>query len=213
MRFCGPQLSEQSSEWVFCGPCDRMSGRPDGRGRHASARTEEIAPGGEHARGRAGDRGAPAARGLHSAACTVPWVLLYHHSNQSPARYGAGVPHGGTPSAATRETNAVIHRLCLVLLALVALAQTTAAQTWPERPIRIIVPISVGSVTDVAARLMAQELQQRLGQTVVVLNKPGAAMVLGGSECAKIGAGRLHLVPGQPRHHVVQSADDPGPPL
>ena len=81
----------------------------------------------------------------------------------------------------------MIHRLrlCLSMLALVALAHTAAAQTWPARPIRIIVPISVGSVTDVAARLMAQELQQRLGQTVVVLNKPGAAMVLGGSECAK----------------------------
>lgn len=76
-------------------------------------------------------------------------------------------------------------RLCLSLLALVVLAQTAAAQTYPARAIRIIVPISVGSVTDVAARLMAQELQQRLGQTVVVLNKPGAAMVLGGSECAK----------------------------
>jgi tripartite-type tricarboxylate transporter receptor subunit TctC len=81
----------------------------------------------------------------------------------------------------------MIHRLrlCLWLLGLAVLAQTAAAQTWPARPIRIIVPISVGSVTDVAARLMAQELQQRLGQTVVVLNKPGAAMVLGGSECAK----------------------------
>ena len=52
-------------------------------------------------------------------------------------------------------------------------------------PIKIIVPISVGSVTDVAARLTAQELQERLGQPVVVINKAGAAMVLGGSECAK----------------------------
>jgi tripartite-type tricarboxylate transporter receptor subunit TctC len=58
-------------------------------------------------------------------------------------------------------------------------------QDYPSKPIRIIVPISVGSVTDVAARLTAQELQERLGQPVVVINKPGAAMVLGGSECAK----------------------------
>ena len=49
----------------------------------------------------------------------------------------------------------------------------------------MIVPISVGSITDVAARLTAQELEQRLGQSVIVINKPGAAMVLGGSECAK----------------------------
>ena len=59
------------------------------------------------------------------------------------------------------------------------------AQTYPNRPIRMIVPISVGSVTDVAARLTASELQQRLGQPVVVIDKPGAAMVLGGTECAK----------------------------
>jgi len=59
------------------------------------------------------------------------------------------------------------------------------AQDYPNRPIKMIVPISVGSITDVAARLTAQDLQVRLGQPVVVINKPGAAMVLGGSECAK----------------------------
>jgi tripartite-type tricarboxylate transporter receptor subunit TctC len=64
-------------------------------------------------------------------------------------------------------------------------ASAAYAQTYPSHPIRMIVPISAGSVTDVAARLTAQELQQRLGQPVVVVNKPGAAMVLGGSECAK----------------------------
>jgi tripartite-type tricarboxylate transporter receptor subunit TctC len=60
-----------------------------------------------------------------------------------------------------------------------------SAQDYPTKPIRMIVPISVGSITDVAARLTAQALQERLGQPVVVINKPGAAMVLGGSECAK----------------------------
>jgi tripartite-type tricarboxylate transporter receptor subunit TctC len=59
------------------------------------------------------------------------------------------------------------------------------AQNYPNRAIRLIVPISVGSVTDVAARLTAQELQTRLGQTVIVVNKPGGARVIGGSECAK----------------------------
>jgi tripartite-type tricarboxylate transporter receptor subunit TctC len=72
-----------------------------------------------------------------------------------------------------------------VLLAACAIASAAHAQTYPTHPIRMIVPISVGSVTDVAARLTAQELQQALGQPVVVIDKPGAAMVLGGSECAK----------------------------
>jgi tripartite-type tricarboxylate transporter receptor subunit TctC len=49
----------------------------------------------------------------------------------------------------------------------------------------MIVPISPGSVTDVTARLTAQELSERLGQPVVVVNRPGANMVIGGNECAK----------------------------
>jgi tripartite-type tricarboxylate transporter receptor subunit TctC len=76
----------------------------------------------------------------------------------------------------------------LLLLLVVGFAAWPAAgraDDYPNRPIRMIVPISVGSITDVAARLTAQELQARLGQPVVVVNKPGAAMVLGGSECAK----------------------------
>ena len=69
---------------------------------------------------------------------------------------------------------------CLAMLATPALAQK-----YPDHPIKLIVPISVGSITDVAARLTAQELQERLGQPVVVVNRPGAAMVLGGTDCAK----------------------------
>jgi len=68
---------------------------------------------------------------------------------------------------------------------LIAFAAPAVAQTFPDHPIKLIVPISVGSITDVAARLTAQELQQHLGQPVVVVNRPGAAMVLGGSDCAK----------------------------
>jgi len=73
----------------------------------------------------------------------------------------------------------------LLIICLIALCPAmAAAQDYPNKPIRMIVPISVGSITDVASRLTAQELQARLGQPVVVINKPGAAMVLGGSECA-----------------------------
>ena len=48
------------------------------------------------------------------------------------------------------------------------------AQTYPTRPIRMIVPIAPGSVTDVAARLTAQELSDRMGQPVILENRPGA---------------------------------------
>jgi tripartite-type tricarboxylate transporter receptor subunit TctC len=72
-----------------------------------------------------------------------------------------------------------------LLLTLGAFAAPANAQTYPDRPIKVLVPISVGSITDVATRLVAQELQTRLGQPVVVVNRPGAAMVLGGTDCAK----------------------------
>jgi tripartite-type tricarboxylate transporter receptor subunit TctC len=59
------------------------------------------------------------------------------------------------------------------------------AQTFPSKPIKMIVPIAAGSVTDVAARFLAQELTTSLGQPVVVVNRPGANMVIGAQECAR----------------------------
>ena len=73
----------------------------------------------------------------------------------------------------------------MATLLLMAFTAPAAAETYPEHPIKLIVPISVGSITDVAARLTAQELQTRLARPVVVMNRPGGAMVLGGSDCAK----------------------------
>jgi len=78
-----------------------------------------------------------------------------------------------------------VKKLSLALMICAALSVSARAQNYPNHAIKMIVPISVGSITDVAARLTAEELQVRLGQPVVVINKPGAAMVLGGSECAR----------------------------
>jgi tripartite-type tricarboxylate transporter receptor subunit TctC len=73
-------------------------------------------------------------------------------------------------------------------LALMALAVTTTAshaQNYPNKPIRMIVSIAAGSVTDVIMRAAAAELQGRLGQPVVVENIGGAAGILGGKACAQ----------------------------
>src|SRR5580700_2145410 len=79
-----------------------------------------------------------------------------------------------------------LKRVSIALAAcFLALPAAAMADDYPNHPIKMIVPISAGSITDVAARLTAQALQERLGQPGVVINKPGAAMVLGGSECAK----------------------------
>lgn len=60
-----------------------------------------------------------------------------------------------------------------------------SAQSWPNRPIRLVVPHAAGGVTDVVARLVAQHLGDGLGQPVVVDNKPGAGGILGTDIVAK----------------------------
>lgn len=59
------------------------------------------------------------------------------------------------------------------------------AQVWPSKPIRMIVPYTPGGFTDVTARLISQKLQERLGQTVTVDNKPGANSIVGVDQIAK----------------------------
>jgi tripartite-type tricarboxylate transporter receptor subunit TctC len=66
-----------------------------------------------------------------------------------------------------------------------AWAATAQAQTYPNKPIRMIVSIAAGSVTDVIMRAAAAELHTRLGQPVVVENNGGASGILGARSCAQ----------------------------
>ncbi|MBT9501112.1 MAG: tripartite tricarboxylate transporter substrate binding protein [Burkholderiaceae bacterium] len=70
-------------------------------------------------------------------------------------------------------------------LAAMAALPSAQAQAWPARPIKIIVPYPPGGFTDITARLIAQKLQERLGQTVLIDNKPGANSVIGVDALAK----------------------------
>ena len=81
---------------------------------------------------------------------------------------------------------AVAHTV-LTLAALIGCVWAPAAnaQTYPNKPIRMIVSIAAGSVTDVIMRAAAAELQTRLGQPLIVENIGGAAGILGGKTCAQ----------------------------
>ncbi|TDP74713.1 tripartite tricarboxylate transporter substrate binding protein [Roseateles toxinivorans] len=70
-------------------------------------------------------------------------------------------------------------------LAALAALPSAQAQAWPTKPIKIIVPYPPGGFTDITARLTAQKLQERLGQTVLIDNKPGANSVIGVDALAK----------------------------
>jgi tripartite-type tricarboxylate transporter receptor subunit TctC len=69
--------------------------------------------------------------------------------------------------------------------ALLAASGLTAAQTYPNRPIRMVVPLSPGGFADVPARLVAPKLSAALGQQVFVENKPGAGGTIGADFVAK----------------------------
>jgi tripartite-type tricarboxylate transporter receptor subunit TctC len=74
--------------------------------------------------------------------------------------------------------------VALAALALVATPAAGDAQSFPSKPIRIIVPYTPGSPNDVMARLLGQQLQGKLGQPVVIDNKPGGGTTIGSKAAA-----------------------------
>jgi tripartite-type tricarboxylate transporter receptor subunit TctC len=74
----------------------------------------------------------------------------------------------------------------VLFAALAALATTAAqAQTYPTKSIRIITANSAGGTSDIFSRALAEELQKRLGQAVIVDNRPGGGMNISGRACAE----------------------------
>jgi tripartite-type tricarboxylate transporter receptor subunit TctC len=76
-------------------------------------------------------------------------------------------------------------RLAIALAGSLLALTPAAAQDWPTRTVKIIVPFGPGSTPDMVARLIADRLQQKLGQTFVIENKPGASGNLGTDAVAK----------------------------
>ena len=66
-----------------------------------------------------------------------------------------------------------------------ARAQAQAPSGYPNKPIRMILPLAVGSAVDVAARLLAQKMSANMGQSIVIENVTGAAGIIGADKLAK----------------------------
>jgi tripartite-type tricarboxylate transporter receptor subunit TctC len=76
-------------------------------------------------------------------------------------------------------------RLGFLIAAIVAVSAPAAAQSWPTKPVKIVVPFGPGGPADVYARILGQELSEVFGQQFVIDNRPGAGAVIGTEIVAK----------------------------
>ena len=88
---------------------------------------------------------------------------------------------------------APLRSLCLILATLL-LAPALAAQTYPDRSIRVVVPFSGGSASDVVARIVLDKMGPALGQQFVIENQPGAGGNIGTAAIARAEPNGYHLV-------------------
>jgi tripartite-type tricarboxylate transporter receptor subunit TctC len=78
-----------------------------------------------------------------------------------------------------------------------------AAQAWPAKPIRLMVPFPPGGSTDIVARIVAQKLSERLGQPIVIENRGGAGGTIGTALIAKSAPDGYNLAVASTSTHVV----------
>ena len=105
-------------------------------------------------------------------------------------------------NARTLSRRRLVHAVALTL----ALSGGSAlAQTWPTKPITLIVPFPPGGTTDVLARALGEKLSQALGQPIIVESKPGAGATLGADYVAKSKADGYTLLVGAVHHTIATS--------
>src|SRR6185503_1430176 len=147
--------SSRSSSWANGG--SSSSWPPTSRGAFASSPSSSC-------RGAAGRSRSP------------PWP---HSSRSSPGSHSHSHVEGYSSIMKT------IFRIIATTLALSLASGLAAAQAFPSKPVKIIVPFVAGGATDVVARLLAQKLTEAWGQSVVVENRAGAGGNIGADVVAK----------------------------
>ena len=102
-------------------------------------------------------------------------------------------------------TSVVIRLQGIAAIALAAVCLPVAAQEYPNKPVRIIVPFATGGPADIYARFLGQRLQVALGQPFIVDNRPGAGSIIGTSAVATAAADGYTLLLMSNTHTVNES--------
>ena len=111
---------------------------------------------------------------------------------------------------AEEEAGRVMQRILRVAIALgFALALDAAAQGYPAKPIRLIVPFPPGGSADILARAIGQKAGEGLGQTLVVENRPGAGTAIGAEALAKSAPDGYAVMIGTVSSHAINPALNP----
>src|SRR5262245_48899847 len=149
-----------------------------------------------------------------SARCPL-WATSRHALLRRPTRVGRikPLPRGRAeaPQLLGRAQMKLPHRrqflhLAAGATALPTLSRMAWAQTYPSRPISIVVPFPAGGATDVVARVLAKGLSERFGQPVVVDNRPGANGAIGSASVAKARPDGYTLVMGGINTHAMNDS-------
>ena len=97
------------------------------------------------------------------------------------------------------------HLVGAIALAAITAAGPAMADTWPSKPVTLVVPFPAGGTTDVLARALAEKLTLSLGQPVIVESKPGAGATLGADLVAKARPDGHTLLVGAVHHTIASS--------
>jgi tripartite-type tricarboxylate transporter receptor subunit TctC len=106
-----------------------------------------------------------------------------------------------------------MNKLAVLILSLFAATASAQDASYPNKPVRLVVPFAPGGASDALARLVADKLSRSLGQTFVVENRGGAGGMLGSDLVAKSPPDGYTLVVSGIASHVIAPASTPNPPF
>jgi tripartite-type tricarboxylate transporter receptor subunit TctC len=98
---------------------------------------------------------------------------------------GRGKAHVQSSEIVMRPVQSVVHLLLAMAVTVAAVPAHAQIPSYPDRPIRLVVPFPPGGGADTTARMLAQKMSERLGQPMTVDNKPGANGLVGTDTVAK----------------------------